>query len=178
MSLNQETVKRIATLARLKLNSQQMVSMEHDLNSILQFIDELNEVDTSEVAPMSGGILTPQLSLRKDEVTDGNYVDKIEKKAKNIEGVEAFFTFGHVADGNIHFIFAKSNTNQNLTTKINDLVYEPLKEIGGSVSAEHGIGVHKKHYLKFCRNESEIELMRTLKRTMDSKNILNRGKVL
>ena len=108
----------------------------------------------------------------------GNYVDKIEKKAKNIEGVEAFFTFGHVADGNIHFIFAKSNTNQNLTTKINDLVYEPLKEIGGSVSAEHGIVVHKKHYLKFCRNESEIELMRTLKRTMDSKNILNRGKVL
>ena len=47
-----------------------------------------------------------------------------------------------------------------------------------SVSAEHGIGLHKKRYLPIARNPEEIQLMITLKKTLDPKNILNRGKVL
>lgn len=83
MSLDQETVKKIATLARLKLTPEKMTSMQQDLNRILQFIDELNEVDTSQVAPMSGATVT-SLPVRKDVVNDGGYVDKILLNAPDV----------------------------------------------------------------------------------------------
>ena len=59
----------------------------------------------------------------------------------------------------------------------NRLVYEPLQALGGSVSAEHGIGLFKKPYLPLSRTGEEIALMKTLKRTLDPQNILNRGKI-
>ena len=51
--------------------------------------------------------------------------------------------------------------------KIEALVYSPLGRFGGSVSAEHGIGLEKKPYLSVCRSETEIALMRTLKAALD-----------
>jgi FAD/FMN-containing dehydrogenase len=56
-------------------------------------------------------------------------------------------------------------------------VYEPLRKSGGSVSAEHGVGLEKKPYLDISRSSTEIALMRTLKRALDSKGILNPGKI-
>ena len=50
-------------------------------------------------------------------------------------------------------------------------------EFGGSISAEHGIGILKRHYLKMSRTAEEIETMRTLKRALDPKNILNPGRI-
>nr|WP_311966836.1 FAD-linked oxidase C-terminal domain-containing protein [Bradyrhizobium australiense] len=50
-------------------------------------------------------------------------------------------------------------------------------EFGGSISAEHGIGILKRPYLKMSRTEEEIETMRTLKRALDPKNILNPGRI-
>lgn len=76
MSLDQETVKRIATLARLKLSGDRMGPMQHDLNNILHFIDQLNEVDTSQVEAMVGGNRAI-MPFRPDQVTDGNCVEKI-----------------------------------------------------------------------------------------------------
>ncbi|MDX5379667.1 MAG: FAD-binding oxidoreductase, partial [Halomonas sp.] len=57
-------------------------------------------------------------------------------------------------------------------------VYEPLAELGGSVSAEHGIGLEKRDYLTLSRTPEELALMRTLKRALDPLNLLNRDKVL
>ena len=54
----------------------------------------------------------------------------------------------------------------------------PLQNIGGSVSAEHGIGLEKRDYLALSRGPEEIALMRLLKKTLDPKGILNPGKVL
>ena len=62
--------------------------------------------------------------------------------------------------------------------RVNELVYGPLQAIGGSVSAEHGIGLEKRAYLPLSRTPEEISLMRTLKRALDSKNLLNPGKVI
>jgi FAD/FMN-containing dehydrogenase len=56
-------------------------------------------------------------------------------------------------------------------------IYDPLRSIGGAVSAEHGIGLEKKDYLGISRTEIEIDIMRTLKKTLDPNNILNPGKV-
>lgn len=83
MSLDQETIKRIAALARLKLNTERIHPMQQDLNKILHFIDQLNEVDTSHVDAMVGGDQL-RMPLRPDQVNDGNYVEKILKNAPEV----------------------------------------------------------------------------------------------
>jgi FAD/FMN-containing dehydrogenase len=57
-------------------------------------------------------------------------------------------------------------------------VYEVVREMGGSVSAEHGIGTLKRDYLGYSRSEAVVGLMRTLKAALDPNGILNPGKVL
>ena len=88
------------------------------------------------------------------------------------------FTFGHVADGNIHFIIGKNDNSKENTERINQIIYSNLKENGGSVSAEHGIGLDKKKYLHTSRSSEEINLMKTLKKILDPKKILNSGRVV
>ncbi len=107
-----------------------------------------------------------------------DFVKKVLEQLAAIPEVELCFTFGHVADGNIHFIIGKSNNSPALKKQIDEIVYAPLQAIGGSVSAEHGIGVHKKPYLHLCRSAAEIQLMKTLKLALDPLNLLNPGKVL
>ncbi len=107
----------------------------------------------------------------------GNMVDDMLSKLHSLEGVGKVISFGHIADGNIHFVVEKEHLRKQLTEAINDIIYGPLMEVGGSVSAEHGIGLHKKAYLKLCRTEAEIGLMKQIKKTMDPKGILNPGKV-
>ena len=58
-----------------------------------------------------------------------------------------------------------------------ECVYEPLRAIKGSVSAEHGIGLEKKSYLNVSKTEEEINLMKKLKKSLDPNNILNPGKL-
>lgn len=108
----------------------------------------------------------------------GKTVESISNKLLEIEGVEVVYPFGHIADGNIHFIIGKENPSIELRKRVDSVVYAPLQSLGGSVSAEHGIGEDKKSYLSLCRTEAEINLMRTLKATLDPKNLLNRGKIL
>jgi len=83
MSLDQETVKRIATLARLKLSEERMRPMQQDLNHILHFIDQLNQVDTAHIEPMAG-VNMPAMPFRKDVVNDGNYVEMILENAPEV----------------------------------------------------------------------------------------------
>ena len=100
------------------------------------------------------------------------------KKLKKLSFIEHVFTFGHVADGNIHFIIGKNDNSKENTEKINQIIYSNLKENGGSVSAEHGIGLDKKKYLYTSRSSEEINLMKTLKKILDPKKILNPGRVI
>lgn len=108
----------------------------------------------------------------------GQYLKESKSKLFELQGVEQVFVFGHVADGNMHLIVGKDNPSDELRLAVNDIVYGGLKAIGGSVSAEHGIGLHKKAYLSLCRSEAEIQLMKTLKISLDPKTLLNPGKVL
>ena len=100
------------------------------------------------------------------------------KKLKKLSFIEHVFTFGHVADGNIHFIIGKNDNSKENREKINQIIYSNLKENGGSVSAEHGIGLDKKKYLHTSRSSEEINLMKTLKKILDPKKILNPGRVI
>ena len=84
------------------------------------------------------------------------------------------YTLGHVADGNLHF-FVAPHVRGDYHEESNRCVYEPLAAIGGSISAEHGIGLEKREWLPHSRSRAEIDLMRVLKRSLDPKNLLNPG---
>ncbi|WP_422667030.1 FAD-binding oxidoreductase [Burkholderia multivorans] len=86
--------------------------------------------------------------------------------------------FGHVGDGNVHIGVSLAATTDADADEIDRRVYAIVREMGGSVSAEHGIGVLKRDYLAHTRSDAEIALMRTLKAALDPGGILNPGKVL
>jgi FAD/FMN-containing dehydrogenase len=62
--------------------------------------------------------------------------------------------------------------------RVEKIVYEALGRHGGVISAEHGIGLEKRAYLGHSRSPQEIGLMKTLKKALDPKNILNPGKII
>jgi FAD/FMN-containing dehydrogenase len=61
--------------------------------------------------------------------------------------------------------------------KVNPLIFDELKQLGGSISAEHGVGLLKKPYLNYSRSEAEIAYMKGIKNTFDPNNIMNPGKL-
>ena len=87
------------------------------------------------------------------------------------------YVMGHLGDGNLHLFVSPGFGGEDLHADSDREVYGPLKAFGGSVSAEHGIGMDKKSWLDQSRSEPEIELMRLLKRSLDPKNLLNPGKI-
>lgn len=106
------------------------------------------------------------------------YIRGVTEELTKIPEVDKFFVYGHMADGNIHLIVSKTKGNEDIKEKVNQLIYSPLPGYGGSISAEHGIGVHKKKYLAYSRTPEEIGLMKLLKTTMDPNNLLNPGKII
>ncbi len=87
------------------------------------------------------------------------------------------FVLGHMGDGNLHFAICVQDGSDTARRRVEGCVYEPLARIAGSVSAEHGVGLEKKPYLHIARSEAEIGLMRTMKKALDPKSILNPGKI-
>src|SRR3546814_8770317 len=91
--------------------------------------------------------------------------------------------FGHVGDGNVHFnlqqpVAAERQAFLDRWDEINEPVYEIVAELGGSFSAEHGIGRLKVADLARYADPVELEMMRAVKRALDPKGLMNPGKVL
>jgi len=86
--------------------------------------------------------------------------------------------FGHVADSNIHINVAVKDMDDGTKKGIQGLIYDLVSRLGGSISAEHGIGRIKRPYLPLSRTEPELALMASLKRTLDPTGILNPERVL
>jgi FAD/FMN-containing dehydrogenase len=103
------------------------------------------------------------------------YMGEVTRRLKAIwpDGGIAFL--GHVGDGNLHIAIGAGTPEDR--ERVESCVYEPLCPIGGSVSAEHGIGLEKKPWLSITRNPLERSLMRDIKRMFDPKGILNPGKI-
>jgi FAD/FMN-containing dehydrogenase len=86
--------------------------------------------------------------------------------------------FGHIGDSNLHVSLDMGTGDETVRHAVELCVYEVVRDMGGSVSAEHGIGTLKRDYLGFSRSEAVVGLMRTLKAALDPNAILNPGKVL
>ena len=84
----------------------------------------------------------------------------------------------HLGDGNLHIVVATGSGDDATRRRVEEAVYTPLADIGGSISGEHGIGLEKKPWLHLSRSPAEIETLKTLKATLDPRGILNPGKVI
>ncbi len=89
-----------------------------------------------------------------------------------------YVVFGHVADSNIHINVAIHDMTDDIKKGVQGLVYELVSRLGGSISAEHGIGRIKRPYLALSRTETELALMMKMKQTLDPEGILNPGRIL
>jgi FAD/FMN-containing dehydrogenase len=94
-----------------------------------------------------------------------------------------FVSFGHLGDGNIHYNVSQPvgmNKAAYLDTwnAMNDVVFDVVVRLGGSISAEHGIGRLKVHHMPHIKSAVELEMMYGLKHMLDPNNILNPGRVL
>jgi len=95
MSLDSATVRRIARLARIRVEEADVVRLQGELNGILGWIEQLSEVDVAGVTPLTGGAQIA-LRLRDDVVTDGNIPERILANAPDRVG--AFFTVPKVVE--------------------------------------------------------------------------------
>lgn len=80
MAIDQATVRKVANLARIKVTDEQVTNLEGELNQIIQFVEQLAEVDTDGVAPLTSAVEMTQ-PLRPDVINDGGYADQIIKNA-------------------------------------------------------------------------------------------------
>lgn len=102
------------------------------------------------------------------------YVENALARMAAIPGCRAL-VYGHIGDNNLHWNTTRLDAAGNAA--IDAAIYEPLAELNGSVSAEHGIGLEKRAKLKLSRSPEEIAVMRLVKRALDPDNRLNPGKI-
>jgi FAD/FMN-containing dehydrogenase len=117
------------------------------------------------------------VSLPIEQVT--RFVTELKQRLHDQLPTSESLFFGHIGDSNLHIVVHVPGPRQTFPKEeIDTQVYELVGQYAGSVSAEHGIGTRKKKWLGQSRQPSEIELMRTIKRALDPKQILNPGRVI
>lgn len=87
------------------------------------------------------------------------------------------YLFGHMGDGNLHLFVSCGQNDQATRHQVEEIVFNHLTAIGGSITAEHGVGLEKKAWLHLSRNAAEIAMMKRLKEALDPVGILNPGKI-
>ena len=90
--------------------------------------------------------------------------------------------YGHIGDGNVHLNILKPDDIpmeefQRRCSEVSAWVFEIVQRYGGSISAEHGVGLLKKDYLSYSRSDTEIAIMRQIKAAFDPFGIMNPGKI-
>ncbi len=91
--------------------------------------------------------------------------------------------FGHIGDGNLHYNQSKADAESNAefiarTGAVNRVVHDLVHELGGSISAEHGLGQLKREEILRYKSDTEMELMRAVKQALDPRGRMNPGKLL
>ena len=135
----------------------------------------------SEVQRLEGGSIKHDISVPVSRVAE--FITRASTAVtKTMPGVR-IVPFGHVGDGNIHFnlsqpVGADKAGFMARWDEMSDIVHEIVRGLGGSISAEHGIGRMKRDEMAATKSAVEMEMMRAVKKALDPKGILNPGKVV
>lgn len=123
-----------------------------------------------------GPLLTYDVSMPIPAM--GGFAEQITSSIADRYPGATTLVLGHMGDGNLHVVAAVGSGAPETRAEIDAIVYGAVRSLGGSISAEHGIGTEKKSYLSWSRTPAEVMLMRRLKSALDPKGILNPGKVI
>lgn len=111
------------------------------------------------------------------------YLDALDRLVKSRYPDFEVVWLGHFGDGNLHMNILKPEDMtveafEAACERVNPALFELTRQYGGSISAEHGIGILKKPYLPYTRGKADIERMRAIKAVFDPANIMNPGKLI
>jgi FAD/FMN-containing dehydrogenase len=133
-----------------------------------------------EAQRIDGASISNDISVRPSQMPE--LIEKASGAVRKVFPPALPFAFGHVGDGNIHLaVRATERQDEALLAargEIEQAVNDVVGSLGGSISAEHGLGLAKNKTIARYKSSAEIALMKTLKSALDPKNILNPGKVL
>ena len=135
----------------------------------------------SEAERQAGKALKHDISVPVSRMQE--FLQRGDDLLKDLRPDATLVAFGHVGDGNLHYNVSlpydlDPEEYARAGKRITGAIYDLVAALGGSFSAEHGVGQLKRSYLAEYRSGPEYDLMRTLKKTLDPANILNPGKVI
>lgn len=107
------------------------------------------------------------------------FYDLVLEVRKRVSHIPHAFVvgYGHVGDSNLHLNVSSPEFDPHILSLIEPFVFDYVASVSGSVSAEHGIGIHKPMYLRHSKSESAVNLMKLMKQTLDPHAILNPYKI-
>jgi FAD/FMN-containing dehydrogenase len=132
--------------------------------------------DTFQIDKAYPGGCWFDISIPLDELDQ--FVRESTARIKAIDPGLQLFVMGHLGDGNLHYTVAATHPVAHLYKQIADALYAGLTEIGGSFSAEHGVGTEKIGSLAKYGDPGKLAMMRRIKQALDPQNIMNPGKVI
>ena len=135
----------------------------------------------SEAQKREGGSIKHDVSVAIERIPE--FIEEAGKRvAARFPGARPV-PFGHMGDGNIHYNVSQPVGADRAAflagwSETNDVVHGLVRELGGSISAEHGIGQLKRELLREVKNATALDVMRAVKAALDPKGVLNPGKLL
>lgn len=135
----------------------------------------------SEAQKHEGGSIKHDVSVPVSKIPE--FLDRATDAVCSLVPEIRPVPFGHIGDGNIHFNLSQPIGMDKLEylsrwEEINRFVHEIVVDLGGSISAEHGIGVMKVEDLEHFKPETHLKLLRDIKNTFDPNNIMNPGRII
>ncbi|MDD5297998.1 MAG: FAD-binding oxidoreductase [Rhodocyclaceae bacterium] len=135
----------------------------------------------SEAQRIEGISIKHDVSVPVSRIAE--FVCRADEALAGVFGAVRIVCFGHVGDGNLHYNLSRHESQVNAdfiarTGEANRIVHDLVTELGGSISAEHGIGQLKRDELSHYRSPLELDLMRRIKDALDPAGLMNPGKVL
>lgn len=135
----------------------------------------------SEAQKIEGISIKHDISVPVSRIAE--FLDRADRSLRDAFPGVRIVAFGHVGDGNLHYNLSKSDAAANaefiaLTPQANRIVHDIAAELGGSISAEHGIGQLKRAELLRYKSGVEMDLMRRVKSVLDPRGLMNPGKIL
>ncbi len=143
----------------------------HQAEAFLRLRESLSAAQKSEGLTLKHDISVPASKIAR-------FIHEASQEAVRIIPSCRVFAFGHVGDGNVHFnilqpIGMNPDAFKQQGARITKAVYDQVDALGGSISAEHGIGVLKKSELCTQKSDVEMQMMRAVKSALDPDNIMN-----
>jgi len=170
--VEEEALQAKNLCAELKAREVKVVADEKEAESYWKARQNLNPVLMSIFKRM----INEDLTVPRDKIPD--LIRAVEKISQTL-GLNIGMG-GHAGDGNIHPVILLSQLSEEIEKKAQIAVEQMVKaglDLGGTISGEHGIGLHKAQFLKWEVGETQIALMKRVKQAFDPRGIMNPGKI-